>query len=108
VSPHSARITDRIKQALALVEIKVLEPRIRLDTLAAFERLTGITVRVSYFDNLETLESRMLIGHSGFDVVVPTGIFIQRQIRSGAYLTLDKTKLPNLANLDGQAVDETA
>jgi putrescine transport system substrate-binding protein len=50
----------------------------------------------------------MLIGHSGFDVVVPTGIFIQRQIRSGAYLTLDKTKLPNLANLDGQAVDETA
>src|ERR1700682_4208559 len=70
------------------------------DTLAAFEKLTDITVRVSYFDNLETLESRMLTGHSGFDVVVPTGVFIQRQIRSGAYLSLDKSKLPNFANLD--------
>ncbi len=40
----------------------------------------------------------MLMGSSGFDVVVPTAAFIQRQIRSGAYLTLDKTQLPNLAN----------
>src|SRR5258708_7890 len=70
------------------------------DTLAGFEKQTGVTVRVSYFDNLETLESRMLTGHSGFDVVVPTGAFIQRQIRSGAYLSLDKAKLPNLTNLD--------
>ncbi len=64
------------------------------DTLAAFEKQTGITVRVSYFDNLETLESRMLTGNSGFDVVVPTGIFIQRQILSGAYLA----DAPHLAN----------
>jgi len=42
----------------------------------------------------------MLTGNSGFDVVVPTAPFFQRQIRSGAYLPLDKTKLPNLANLD--------
>jgi putrescine transport system substrate-binding protein len=78
------------------------------DTLAAFEKQTGITVRVSYFDNLETLESRMLTGHSGFDVVVPTGIFIQRQILSGAYLALDKTKLPNLANLDPDILAQVA
>jgi putrescine transport system substrate-binding protein len=78
------------------------------DTLAGFEKQTGITVRVSYFDNLETLESRMLTGHSGFDVVVPTGIFIQRQIRSGAYLSLDKSKLPNLANLDSVILAQVA
>jgi putrescine transport system substrate-binding protein len=78
------------------------------DTLAAFEGQTGITVRVSYFDNLETLESRMLTGNSGFDVVVPTGIFIQRQIRSGAYLTLDKAKLPNFANLDPAILAQVA
>jgi putrescine transport system substrate-binding protein len=78
------------------------------DTLAAFERQTGITVRVSYFDNLETLDSRMLTGHSGFDVVVPTGSFIQRQIRSGAYLTLDKAKLPNIANLEPEILAQVA
>jgi putrescine transport system substrate-binding protein len=70
------------------------------DTLSSFEKQTGIKVNVSYFDSPETLESRMLTGSSGFDVVVPTAAFIQRQIRSGAYLTLDKTKLPNLVNLD--------
>ena len=42
----------------------------------------------------------MLTGNSGFDVVVPTAPFCQRQIRSGAYLPLDKAKLPNLVNLD--------
>lgn len=70
------------------------------DTLASFEKLTGIKVQLSYFDSYETLEARVLTGHSGFDVVLPgTGIF-GREIRSGAYLPLDKTKLPNLINLD--------
>jgi putrescine transport system substrate-binding protein len=69
-------------------------------TLASFEKLTGIKVRITYFDTNETLEGRMLTGNSGFDVVVPTAPFMQRQIRSGAYLTLDKAKLPNLVNLD--------
>jgi putrescine transport system substrate-binding protein len=78
------------------------------DTLTAFENQTGVTVRVSYFDNLETLESRMLTGHSGFDVVVPTGAFIQRQIHSGAYLSLDKAKLPNLTNLDPVVLAQVA
>jgi putrescine transport system substrate-binding protein len=70
------------------------------DTLTAFEKQTGIKVRVSYFETDETLESRLLTGNSGFDVVDPTAPFFQRQIRSGAYLPLDTAKLPNLANLD--------
>ncbi|MEA3106349.1 MAG: putrescine transport system substrate-binding protein [Gammaproteobacteria bacterium] len=70
------------------------------DTIASFEKLTGVKVHVSYFDTNETLEARMMSGNSGFDVVVPTGPFLQRQIRSGAYLPLDKTKLPNLVHLD--------
>jgi putrescine transport system substrate-binding protein len=70
------------------------------DTIPAFEKQTGIKVRVSYFDNNETLEARMLTGNSGFDVVVPTAAFLKRQVRSGAYLPLDKQRLPNLANLD--------
>lgn len=70
------------------------------DTVATFEKLTGVKVRVTYFETNETLEARMLTGNSGFDVVVPTAPFFQRQIRSGAYLFLDKKKLPNLVNLD--------
>ena len=70
------------------------------DTIASFEKQTGVKVRVSYFDTNESLEARMLTGNSGFDVVLPTAPFFQRQIRSGAYLPLEKAKLPNLVNLD--------
>jgi putrescine transport system substrate-binding protein len=70
------------------------------DTITSFEKLTGIKVRLSFFETNETLESKILTGHSGFDVVVPTAPFLQRQIRSGAYLPLDKKQLPNLSNLD--------
>ena len=69
-------------------------------TLSEFERKTGIKVRVAYFDTNETLESRMLTGHSGYDVVVPTAPYLERQIAGGAYRALDKSLLPNLANLD--------
>ena len=78
------------------------------DTIATFEMQTGIKVHVSYFETNETLESRMLTGHSGFDVVVPTGPYFQRQIRSGAYLPLDKKKLANLANLDPELMARVA
>src|SRR5271156_5891680 len=78
------------------------------DTIASFEKQTGIKVNASYFDTNETLESRMLTGHSGFDVVVPTAPYFQRQIRSGAYLPLDKKKLPNLGNLDPTIMSRVA
>ena len=78
------------------------------DTIAGFEKQTGIKVRVSYFETNETLESRVLTGHSGYDVVVPTAPYLQRQIRSGAYLPLDKKLLPNLANLDSELMARIA
>ena len=78
------------------------------DTIASFEKQTGIKVRVSYFDTNETLESRVLTGSSGFDVVVPTAPFLQRQIRSGAYQQLDKQQLPNYTNLDPQLMSQVA
>jgi putrescine transport system substrate-binding protein len=78
------------------------------DTLSSFEKRTGVKVHVSNFDSPETLESRMLMGSSGFDVVVPTAAFIERQIRSGAYLALDKAQLPNLGNLDPALMSRVA
>jgi putrescine transport system substrate-binding protein len=78
------------------------------NALSDFERQTGIKVHVSYFDTNETLETRLLAGHSGFDVVVPTASYFERQIKAGVYLTLDKSKLPNLKNMDAQLMSRVA
>jgi len=64
----------------------------------SFTRETGIKVRYDTFDSNDTLETKLLAGKSGYDVVVPTGYFLERQIKAGVFLKLDKTKLPNLAN----------
>jgi putrescine transport system substrate-binding protein len=66
--------------------------------LEDFSRETGIKVVYDTFDANETLETRLLAGKSGYDVVVPTGYFLQRQIKAGVFQKLDKSKLPNLAN----------
>jgi len=64
-----------------------------------FTRETGIKVRYDTFDSNDTLETKLLAGNSGYDVVVPTGYFLERQIKAGVFQLLDKTKLPNLANM---------
>jgi putrescine transport system substrate-binding protein len=70
------------------------------NTLPDFEKETGIKVHVSYYDTNETLETKLLAGSSGFDVVLPTASYFERQIKAGVYLALDKSKLPNLKNMD--------
>ncbi len=64
--------------------------------LKDFTAKTGIKVRYDTFDANETLETKLLAGHSGYDVVVPTAYFLQRQIKAGVFQKLDKAKLPNL------------
>jgi putrescine transport system substrate-binding protein len=66
--------------------------------LEDFTRETGIKVVYDTFDANETLETRLLAGKSGYDVVVPTAYFLQRQITAKIFQKLDKSKLPNLAN----------
>jgi putrescine transport system substrate-binding protein len=78
------------------------------NALPDFEKQTGIKVHVSYFDTNETLETRLLAGHSGFDVVVPTASYFERQIKAGVYLTLDQSKLPNIKNMDAQLMSRVA
>jgi putrescine transport system substrate-binding protein len=68
------------------------------DVLEAFTKETGIKVVYDTFDANETLETRLLAGKSGYDVVVPTAYFLQRQITAHIFQKLDKSKLPNLAN----------
>src|ERR1700757_351983 len=66
--------------------------------LEDFTKETGIKVVYDTFDGNETLETRLLAGKSGYDVVVPTAYFLQRQIKANVFQKLDKSRLPNLAN----------
>ena len=68
------------------------------DVLENFTKETGIKVVYDTFDANETLETRLLAGKSGYDVVVPTAYFLQRQITAHVFQKLDKSKLPNLVN----------
>jgi len=70
------------------------------DTLTNFTKETGIKVVEANYDSNEMLEGKLVAGHSGYDVVVPSGFFLQHQIPIGLYQKLDKSKLPNLANMD--------
>jgi putrescine transport system substrate-binding protein len=70
------------------------------DTLANFEKETGIKVVYDVFDSNEVLEAKLLAGSSGYDVVVPSNPFLAKQIKAGVFQKLDKSKLPNWSNLD--------
>jgi putrescine transport system substrate-binding protein len=68
------------------------------DVLKDFTKETGIEVTYDTFDSNDTLETKLLAGKSGYDVVVPTANFMQQQIKAGVFQKLDKSKLPNLQN----------
>jgi putrescine transport system substrate-binding protein len=70
------------------------------DSVANFEKETGIKVRYDTYDNNEVLETKLLTGHTSYDVVLPTGAFFERQRQAGIYRKLDKSALPNLINAD--------
>jgi Spermidine/putrescine-binding periplasmic protein len=73
---------------------------IAADTIANFEAETGITVNYDVYDSNEIVDAKLLAGNSGYDIVVPSGNFLERQIKFGLILPLDKSKLTNLGNLD--------
>jgi putrescine transport system substrate-binding protein len=67
--------------------------------LEDFTEETGIKARYDTFDSNDTLETKLLAGKSGYDVVVPTAYFLERQIKAGVFQKLDKAKLPNLVHI---------
>ncbi|MDZ7823603.1 MAG: polyamine ABC transporter substrate-binding protein [Ahrensia sp.] len=70
------------------------------EILAEFTAETGIKITYDVFDSNEILETKLLAGSTGYDVVVPTGTFLARQIQAGVFQALDKSKLTNLVNMD--------
>jgi putrescine transport system substrate-binding protein len=73
--------------------------------LEDFTKETGIKVVYDVFDSNEILETKLLAGATGYDIVVPTGTFLARQITAGVFQKLDKSKLPNLVNMDPVVMD---
>ena len=69
-------------------------------TLEAFEKNTHINVRYDYYDSNEALEAKLLTGKSGYDLVAPSIANVGRQIKAGAYQKIDKSQIPNYANID--------
>lgn len=68
--------------------------------IADFEKEYGIRVNYDVFDSNEILETKLLTGHTNYDLVVPSAAFLERQIAADIYQKLDKTQLPNLKNVD--------
>ena len=78
------------------------------DTVANFEKETGITVAVSNYGSNEELDSKLAPGQSGYDIVVPSASYYERQIKSGYYQRIDKAQVPNLGNLDPKILERIA
>ncbi|OLS59049.1 polyamine ABC transporter substrate-binding protein [Pseudomonas putida] len=70
------------------------------DTLKNFQQASGIVPTYDVFDSNETLDGKLMTGHSGYDVVFPSNHFMARQIQGGALKKLDKSQLPNWKNLN--------
>ncbi len=70
------------------------------DTIANFEKTSGIKVVYDVFDSNETVEAKLMAGNTGYDIIVPSLQFMARQIKAGVFLPLDKSKIPNYSNLD--------
>ena len=87
-------------QAEEVVNVYNWSDYIAEDTLDNFQEATGIRPVYDVFDSNEVLEAKLLSGSSGFDIVVPTNQFLGKQIKAGAFMPLDRSKLPNWENLD--------
>lgn len=78
------------------------------DTIANFEKQTGIKVRYDVFDSNETLLAKLIAGHTGYDIVVPSANWAELEIKGGLFQKLDKSQLPNWKHLDPEILAKLA
>ena len=91
--------TQAVAQNARVVNVYNWSDYIDPKVIEDFTKETGIKVQYDTFDANETLETKLLAGKSGYDVVVPTAYFLERQVKAGVFQKLDKSKLKNLANV---------
>lgn len=78
------------------------------EAITQFEKETGIKVNYDVYDSNEVLEAKLMSGGTGYDVVVPTGAFLERQVQAGIYAEIDHSKLTNYSNLDTAMIDKVS
>lgn len=94
-----ALVSDAARAAERVVRVYNWSDYIDPSILDDFTKETGIKVVYDVFDSNEVLETKLLAGNTGYDIVVPTGSFLSRQIKAGVFQKLDKSKIPNIANV---------
>jgi putrescine transport system substrate-binding protein len=77
-------------------------------TLEQFTAETGIKVNYDVFDSNEVVETKLLAGNTGYDVVVPSASFLERQIKAGVFRKLDRSKITNWDKLDPEVLQRVA
>ncbi|CAI8717316.1 putrescine ABC transporter periplasmic binding protein [Pseudomonas sp. IT-P12] len=104
-----SRLAAALCLAAVLPQVHAAEPVVKMynwsdyiapDTLKNFEQTSAIKVQYDIFDTNEMLEAKLLSGHSGYDLVVPSSQFLSKQIRAGAYQPLQRNLLGNWKHLD--------
>jgi len=95
-------------QSVNVVHVYNWADYIEPEVLKKFTEETGIKVVYDVYDSNEVLETKLLAGSTGYDVVVPSNTYLERQIKAGAFQKLDRTKLPNWRNLDPVITERVA
>jgi putrescine transport system substrate-binding protein len=78
------------------------------DTIANFEKETGIKVHYDTFDSNEALHAKLVAGKTGYDVVVPSANWAKIQAEGGLLMKLDKSKITTYGNLDPYVMRQLA
>jgi putrescine transport system substrate-binding protein len=99
ISMGAIGVAMAVAQSPRVVNVYNWSDYIDPKVLEDFTKETGIKVQYDTFDANETLETKLLAGKSGYDVVVPTAYFLERQIKAGVFQKLDKSQLKNLGNV---------
>lgn len=77
------------------------------DVLAQFTKETGIKVNLSEYDGNETMYAKLKTNpHSGYDIVIPSNYYLLRMISEGMVQKIDKSKLPNLKNVNPELLNK--
>jgi len=95
-------------QAQATLKVLNWSEYIGPETVAKFEKATGIKVVYSILDSDDTLQAKLLSGNSGYDVVYPSSNYMAKQIKAGVFEPIDWAQIPNKKFLDAGVMAQTA
>ena len=104
-APPPARTADGTEEKV--LNVYNWSDYIAPDVVPAFEKEYGIKVNYDVFDSNDVLETKLLTGGSGYDIVVPTGSYLAREIKANVLRELDKSLLTNFANIDPEIARQT-